>query len=170
MKQFILLLIVTLSFFSSFAQEQEKEKKNLLTVALGYTYIPEGSAHEAEVADGVFIPSMGIDYLRRIHPRWEIGIMLDMEFGEYIIIHKELNRENAITVAAIGSFGLTKNINIFAGGGMEFEKHLNLGLIRVGTEYNFRLKKEWVITPSFIFDFKEGIDTWSLSIAFGKEF
>ncbi|NOX46003.1 MAG: hypothetical protein GXO89_03380 [Chlorobi bacterium] len=53
---------------------------------------------------------------------------------------------------------------------MEFERPRNLGGIRVGTEYAFKLKKEWVISPGFFFDFKEGIDTWSLSVAIGKEF
>ena len=170
MKRLLLLLLIILSYINSYSQENEEEKKNLLSISLGYTYIPQGASHEAEVADGVFIPSIGIDYLRRIHPRYEIGLMFDMEFGEYIVIDKELNRENAIAIVAIGSFSLTKHINVFAGGGIEIEKHHNLGIIRLGTEYNFRFKKGWVIAPGFIYDFKEGINTWSLSVAFGKEF
>ena len=60
---------------NGFAQElkhEKKEKKNLLTAALGYTYIPKGAALEAEEAEGIFVPSFGLDYFRRIHPRWEI--------------------------------------------------------------------------------------------------
>jgi len=53
---------------------------------------------------------------------------------------------------------------------MEFENHENLGIIRLGGEYVFKLPKNWVISPGFFFDFKEGTDTWSLSVAFGKEF
>ncbi len=157
---------------NAFVQEEEpeKEKKNLLTVALGYTYIPKGSAPDAHEADGVFIPSIGLDYFRRILPRWEIGLMADFELGEYVIFEKDLNRENAILFAVVASFNLTRHINLFAGGGMEFEKHKNLGIIRLGGEYVFKLKKDWVIAPGFFFDFKEGIDTFSLSIAFGKEF
>jgi hypothetical protein len=137
---------------------------------LGYTFIPQGTSHEEEEADGVFIPSIGLDYFRRVHPRWEIGVMVDLELGEYIISHKELNRKNALAVIGIGSFSLTKHINLFAGGGIEIEKHKNLGVLRFGTEYVFRLNKEWVISPGFFYDFKEGFDTWSLSLAFGKEF
>jgi len=170
MKRFLFLFIVSLSFLSSFAQEQKEERKNLLSVSFGYTFIPQGSALEEEEADGIFIPSIGIDYFRRVHPRWEIGIMVDLELGEYIISHKELNRKNALAFIAIGSFGLTEHINLFAGGGIEIEKHKNLGVIRLGTEYAFKLKKYWVISPGFFYDFKEGFDTWSLSISFGKEF
>ena len=168
-KLFLFFFIAVLSI-PTFAQEHEQEKKNLLTIALGYTFIPKGSALEAEEADGVFIPSLGIDYFRRLHPRWEIGIMADIELGNYVLIEKELNRENAVLLAAMVSFNLTKHINFFAGGGMEFEKHKNLGIVRLGGEYVFRLPKNWVISPGFFFDFKEEIDTWSLSVAIGKEF
>ena len=167
---FFLFFFIAIFSVNTFAQEHEQEKKNLLTVALGYTYIPKGSAPGAEEADGVFIPSLGFDYFRRLHPRWEIGIMADIELGEYVIFEKDLNRENAVLLAAMVSFNLTKHINFFAGGGMEFEKHKNLGIVRLGGEYVFHLPKNWVISPGFFFDFKEGTDTWSFSIAIGKEF
>ena len=138
---------------------QEHVKKNLLTAALGYTYIPKGSALEAEEADGILVPSIGLNYFRRIHPRWELGLMTDIDLGEYVIFEKNLNRKNAIVVTAIVSFTVTRNINLFAGGGMEFEEHLNLGVIRTGAEYAFRFIKDWVLAPGFFYDFKEGIDT-----------
>jgi len=71
---------------------------------------------------------------------------------------------------AITTFNLTSHIIFFAGGGIELEQHHNLGIIRLGTKYAFKLRKELVIAPGFFFDFKEGTDTWSLSVAFGKEF
>ena len=165
----ILFLLCFLSV-NTFAQEHEQEKKNLLAFSLGYTYIPKGSIYDAEEATGVFVPSLGLDYFRRLHPRWEIGIMADVELGEYVFFEKELNRENAILLAAMVSYNITRHINFFAGGGMEFEKHKNLGVIRLGGEYVFKLPKTWVISPGFFFDFKEGIDTWSLNLSFGKEF
>ena len=113
---------------------------------------------------------IGIDYFRRIFPRLEIGIMADLDLGEYVIFEKELDRENALLLEAIASFNLTKHINVFVGGGVEFEKHMNLGIFRLGAEYMFKLKKGWIIAPSFVFDFKEGTDSWSLSLGFGKGF
>jgi hypothetical protein len=165
-----LLFFITILSINTFAQEKEQEKKNLLSVSLGYTYIPKGSSLEAEEVTGVFVPSIGLDYFRRLHPRWEIGIMADVEMGEYVIFEKDLNREYAILLTAMVNFNLTKHINLLAGGGMEFENHKNLGIIRLGGEYVFKLPKNWVISPGFFFDFKEGTDTWSLSVAFGKEF
>ncbi len=168
MKQLFFLIIFCASFLSGYAQEAEK--KNLLSISLGYTYIPQGSALEEHEADGIFIPSIGLDYFHRLHPRWELGLMVDLELGEYVISQKELNRKNALAFIGVGSFTATKNLSLFAGGGIEVERHHNLGLIRLGTEYLFKLKNNWVISPSFIYDIKDGFDTWSLSIAFGKEF
>ena len=163
---FLVFIFIFLSF-SLFAQ---KETKHIVTASLGYTFIPSGAPSGSEEEDGAFVPSIGLDYFYRLSSKWEIGIMTDLELGEYVIIQKELDRENAFLAAAIVSYSLTKGLNIFAGGGIELEKHHNLGVIRLGTEYAFKSKKGWVLAPGLFFDFKEGTDTWSLSIAFGKEF
>ena len=108
MKIVFTLIIVMLLFGNIFAQETEnEEKKHLITGALGYTYIPKGASVHSEAADGVFIPSIGLDYFYSISHRWEIGIMSDFEFGEYVIFDKDLNRENAIVLTAIASYSLT---------------------------------------------------------------
>lgn len=96
--------------------------------------------------------------------------MGDFELGEYVIFEKDLNRKNAIVATIIASYAITKSINIFAGGGMEFEREHNLGIIRFGAEYGFELNKGWVLSPGFFYDFKESYDTWSLSLSFGKKF
>ncbi len=170
-KKLLLFIFIVILSINAFAQESKnEEKKHLITGAFGYTYIPKGGSVDAHEAEGVFIPSIGLDYFYTLSHRWEIGIMTDLELGEYVIFEKDLNRKNALVVTAIASFSLTKHINLFAGGGMEFEKHHNLGIVRVGGEYAFNLKKDWIIAPGLFLDFKEGIDTWSISIAFGKEF
>ena len=169
MKKFILIVFL-LFFISNSISAQDNENKHIITAAIGYSYIPEGSSHGEAVADGVFIPSLGLDYFYRISHKWEIGLMTDFEFGEYLVFKKDLNRKNAIVVTAIASYALTKSINLFAGGGLEFEESHNLGIDRFGGEYGFKLNKGWVIAPGFFYDFKEGYDSWSLSLAFGKEF
>ncbi len=170
MKRILLLTIFTTLLNYCFAQEEERETKHLITGAIGYTYIPSAGAIHSTEAEGVFVPSVGLDYFYSITHKWELGLMCDLEFGEYVLINKDLNRENAFVVVAVGAYSPIKSVNIFAGGGIEFEKHHNLGILRLGTEYEFELKKNWVISPGFFFDFKEGVDTWSLSIAFGKKF
>jgi len=168
-----LLIIILINIFSinTFAQENKTEEKNhLLTGAVGYTYIPDGTSMESDVADGIFVPSLGIDYFYRLTSKWKIGVMSDFEFGEYVIIQKELNRKNAIVVTAIVAYSLTHALNLFAGAGMEFERHHNLTVFRIGSEYTFKFNKGWILAPGLFLDLKEGYDTWSLSLSFGKEF
>lgn len=155
----------------SFAQNSEsKERKNLLTVAFGYTYVPEGAAEGSIEADGVFIPAIGLDYFRRIHPKWEIGTMIDLELGEYIIAKRDLNRHNALVVAGIAAYNLTDQWTFYGGGGIELEKHENLWIGRLGGEYGWKMGNDWVLAPGFFYDLKKGYDSWSFSVAFGKEF
>jgi len=172
MKSKILCFIaISLLSFNVFSQEKEEDEgKNLLIGTLGYTYISSASSEDSEEADGIFITTLGIDYFRKIHSKWELGIMADLELGEYVVINKDLNRENALLITGMASYKLTDHVNLLAGAGLEIEKHENLAIIRLGTEYAINLKKEWSIPLGFFYDFKEGINTWSLSIGIGKEF
>ena len=167
------LVIVFFSYSRMYAQEEANthpEEKHLIALSLGYTHIPKGGeAHHAE-ATGVFVPSIGLDYFYKIHRKWEIGMMADAEFGEYIIVHKELNRENAFLLAGVGAFKITNHWAVFGGAGIEIEKNENLAVLRLGTDYSFSLGKGWLVAPSFIYDLKEGYDTWSISLGIGKGF
>ncbi len=171
MKKFLISTIFFLSLFSSLKTfAQGEEKKHLISISLGYAYIHKGASEGSESADGVLVPSLGINYFYAISQKFELGIMTDFEFGNYIIIEKDLNRENAFIAAAVASYSLTKSFYILAGGGMEFEKNKNLGIIRLGTGYSFNLKNNWLISPEILYDIKEGFDTWSFSVVFAKRF
>jgi hypothetical protein len=167
------LLIVFMSNTKVYAQEDataHHEEKHLIALSLGYTYIPEGGDENQTETTGVFIPTLGLDYLFRINQKWQIGLMTDIELGNYVIVHKELNRENAFIVTAIGSYKILHNWSVFGGGGIELEKHKNLAILRLGTDYLFKLGKGWELGPGFYYDLKEGYDTWSLSVVIGKGF
>jgi len=174
--KFILsILIISLLVVNNiFAQNENAEHlvagKHLITGAIGYSYIPKGASKDASEAEGVFVPSIGMDYFYSIAPKWEIGIMVDIEFGEYFIFEKDLNRENAFIVTAIGVYSLTNNLSLFAGGGIELEKHHNLAVFRVGTEYAFKFENGWLLAPGLFYDIKEGYDTWAIQLSVGKSF
>jgi len=175
MKTPIFLLVFVLFSFSVLAQDETeeseaKESKHFVAISVGYSYIPKGTSEHSEEADGIFIPSIGLDYFYRLAPKWELGTMIDFELGEYLIFEKDLNREYALVVTAVVSYSVTQNINLFAGGGIEFEKNYNLGVFRFGGEYGFQLKNAWKLSPGFFYDIKEGYDTFSFSISIGKEF
>ena len=43
---------------------------------------------------------------------------------------------------------------IFGGVGIEIEEHENLAVFRLGTEYEFFFKSDWLIAPGVMFDYK----------------
>lgn len=176
MVKFMMILgMVLSSTLAVYAQdeegmEEEEEGKNLIAFTVGYTYIPEAGELRSTEADGFFVPTLGLDYFRRVHPKWEIGLMLDLELDSYLIIDKDLERENAFIMALAGVYKLTPNFQLVGGAGMEWEENENLVIMRLGAERPFNLGNEWKLGPALFFDFKEGYDTWSLSLSIGKEF
>lgn len=165
------LLSLTIIATISIAQESEnKEFKHLVVLATGYTFIPKATSIGGTEPNGVFVPSIGMDYFYKLSPKFEIGTMIDLELGDYLIFEKDLSREKAFLVLAVGSYRLFPNVNVFTGAGIELEKHEHLGVFRLGAEYTFRLNNDWVIGPGFFYDIKKGYDTWCLSIGLGKEF
>jgi hypothetical protein len=47
-------------------------------------------------------------------------------------------------------YGLLTKWEVLTGGAIEFEKEKNLTLFEVGTGYEFSLKDDWAISPSFL--------------------
>ncbi|WP_246581585.1 hypothetical protein [Echinicola shivajiensis] len=172
----LIIFLLTLFNYSAYAQEEEENKeeeelKNRVVFSLGYTWIPKGAElSESEAESGFFVPAVGFDYFRKIHEKFEIGMMWDWELDHYIVTGKELERERAMIFALVLTYSITEKWKAFTGGGAEFEKHENLGIFRLGTEYAFEMQRNWEFTPTLLFDIKKGYDTWGISLGFCKKF
>jgi hypothetical protein len=151
------------------SHEEELHKRHKLTLAFGYTHIPEGVEGEGG-EKGVWVPGLGLDYFYRLNEKWEVGLAADIEFGEYLIIDKDLNRHNAFILIALAGYEVIPRWAVFGGIGIELEKHKHMGVLRAGTEYEFELKNDWLIAPGILFDFKEDFYSWSIYAAVGKRF
>ena len=168
------LLILSFSSIEAFAQEQHGEEsqelKNGVILTFGYTHIPMGTELNSPEAEGFFVPTFGLDYVREISHKWDVGIMLDYELDHYLIAEKELERENAFIIIARAGYNLIDHLSILAGAGIEIEGHKNLFVFRLGAEYGIHFSKHWMIAPAFFFDWKEGYDTYALSLGVGYNF
>jgi hypothetical protein len=190
-KQKIIILIAVFVFcsfysFEIFAQEgndlinndennevdEEEEKRHLITVAVGLTYVPK--AEREENNPGIFIPSVGLDYFYRINRKWEIGTMIDFEIDKYFVPDVQetgIEREYVFIATLVGAYSILPGWSVFAGFGFETDKHHTLRVIRLGTEYQFKLGKNgWVLGPGAFVDIKEEYSAYSLSLAVGKNF
>lgn len=153
-------------------ERMEEESLNwMVTLSLGYTFVPKG-INEGKETKGLYVPSVGLDLWRRIHGRWGAAFVADLELAEYLVDfdREELDREKALLLVLVGTYELLPGWEIMAGGGIELEKHKNLAILRAGTNYSFSLGKGWGLGPALFFDFKEGIDTWALSVNVSKRF
>jgi len=146
-------------------------ERHEIALNLAYTFVPKGAQEDNLNNRGHFIPGIGLDYLYSLHPKWATGLMMDIEFGSYVIPRKDdLKRENALILAPVVVYRLYPRWHLLFGGGVELERHEHLGIIRLGTDYLFPVGKGWFIPLALLYDIKEGFDTWSWALGIGREF
>ena len=171
-------LVLLLTTTAGYAQHQETKKehvfknqrKNIVMFSFGYTYLPDGSALHHEESEGIFVPSIGLDYKRRIDEKWAVSLFTDLEMDHYVLIDKDFNRENAFIAVVGPSYEIVEGLGSFAGAGMEFEKSQNLFVMRLGLEYGFEIGHHWIVVPQAFIDWKQSYFTYSLSIGFSHKF
>ena len=152
------------------AVQQEKHARHLVAAGFGFTFVPVAAEIGTSQASGLFVPSVGLDYMFHLAKRWEIGLMLDYELDHYMIVDSQVERERAFLAALVGMYKISEHWGVFTGGGIEIEPHEHLAVFRLGTEYSIDLKKNWLLIPKFYFDLKKNYDTWSLQLSIGKKF
>ncbi len=150
---------------------EEKHKKFKVSFTLGVTHIPAAFEHGHEEKE-VFVPTIGLDFFYIINHRWSMALIADVELEDYIVDfnREDLTREKAIILTLMGGYEIIPHWGLLFGGGIEFENNHNLGVLRVGTEYEFPLGRDWSFAPSFFFDYKEDFSTWALAVGIGKRF
>lgn len=180
-----LLLIATLLFFvrpDSFAQHEheatghaeagthhEMAEKNAVSLFYGNTIITQSKFN---------LPTVGIEYFREINHRLAIGLISEVEIGSHVIQKDELGvtvaeveREGAVLVLPTIAIRLVKGLLFYGGYGIEFEKKENLGLLKLGTAYDFELMNpHWVVAPNISWDHTELFDGVVYGVNIGYKF
>ena len=151
--------------------EGEHETKYKIAFTVGATHIPAAFEHGHE-EEALFVPTLGLDFFYHIKGHWSLGLMADLELGDYLVDfgRENLNRENALILTLMAGYEVKPHWEVLVGGGIEIESHKNLAVLRVGTEYEFPLANHWNIAPAFFYDFKEEFNTWALAIGISKRF
>lgn len=109
--------------------------------------------------------ALGIDYMYRLNPEWEVGIQFDFIYGE------GFNEFEAFAVVPVAAYSVTNRFNAFVGAGIEHDKSSdeNEFLARLGGEYSIYIDKEqrFVFLPGGFIDFVGGETVVSLLFALG---
>jgi hypothetical protein len=151
-------------------EEHEALKKYKVALTLGLTHIPGAFNEESDKA--IFVPTVGLDFFYFINHKWSLSFVSDLELSNYIVDfdREDLDREKALILAIQAGYEVLPSWAVLFGGGLEIEKHKNLFVLRLGTEYDIELHNNWSISPSLFFDFKEDFSTWTVAIGIGKKF
>jgi hypothetical protein len=170
----ILLIFAGTGFAQNVGDEQHhncEKNRHRLALEIGSAYIPDGFESEQGDKD-LFVPTIGMEYQYFIDKKWALGVMADVELGEYLVPFGQdvLNRNKVFILTVVGVYEIMTHWEIFAGGGTEFEDHHNLGVLRIGTAYEFLLGKEWDLSPGLSYDYKEEYHSWGIVFSFGKKF
>ncbi|MTI32950.1 hypothetical protein [Xanthovirga aplysinae] len=155
----------------------EKMGVHKLAVYAGFTYVP-GAFYEEQThlkSIGKYVPTFGFDYYHLLHPRWELGLIGDMEFDQYYL-QKDggvLENNNILILAAVAKFKPTNGLGIIAGPGFEWghkKEAQRLWVFKTGVEYEIPIQNHWELTPSLVIDLKEHYSSWAIGISIGKRF
>lgn len=151
---------------------EEHEFKNFrVAFSLGHGYIPSASS---EGKNFLIIPTLGLDIQYWFNKKWGIAIKNDLEISNYVVEDKNkfVERENPIIVSLPIMFSpWNKELTFIVGPGIEFEKHENFSIFRMGIGYEFEFGNEWDFSPELIYDLKnEQINSLTIAFGVGKRF
>lgn len=172
MKFYGLFLLLFLKGFFLFGQHEEGHfYRHRIAPLMGYVFVPEETG--SETTNSVrLIPTFGIDYEFKLHPRWALGWFNDIELSSYVIeyhSHEEaLVRENAFITALCLVYSPVHRLALYAGPGYELETHQNFAVIRVGIEYEIPIPDNWDLAFGLSWDHKEVYNSVGITVAFGK--
>jgi hypothetical protein len=142
--------------------------KNDIAGFAGGTYIIES---------GFFLPTFGIEYVRKINSYFGVGVITEIELGSHIIStdedtheQKEVNRESAFLVLPALYFK-AGNFVTSIGYGIEFEKNENLGLLKLSAMYVLELKNDkWIVIPSISWDHTDKFNGLVYGVSLARRF
>lgn len=172
MKKALLLTILTISSFVIKAQE-EGGKRQSLGVMISHATVLSEVRIEGE--QRIFwVPTWGILYDFEISERFALGVHADIFLQSFKIEEKDgeiITRDYPIAVALVGNYNVFNRLWLSLGGGVEFERERNLGILTVGLEYIIPIHEQWKLTPSLSYDAKlEGYQNWILGLAVARRF
>jgi hypothetical protein len=148
----------------------EHDHRHIIGADFGITFVPLGNQLEETDARGLWAPNVGLDYFYRITRRWGAGFLGAIELDHYVVTDDQVERENALNLTLVGMYSPARYLDLFLGGGIEIEKHDNLAVLRLGTQYSMHVGSHWAVVPKLYFDFKENYNTWTFVVSLARKF
>ncbi len=167
----VMLVFISAPLAAQEHEEHEPLKRHQKALFTGYTWVPKGDPHEGDSKGTVVAATIGIDYSFWISHKFGVGLYNDFELTSYVVETSEgtsLPREYAYVGAAVGIYEAARGLELYAGPGVELEKHENFYVLKVGAEYAFAVAQGWATGVAFGYDFKDEYDSGALGISVAR--
>jgi len=148
------------------------DRKNIIGLFLGNTVLYQTNIH---------LPTVGVEYVREITPRFGVGAILEVEIGYQVINDKTspnpstlYKRETAVLFQPAVFIRVYKGLIFNAGYGVEFENSEHekiLPLFKIGLEYQLHMQNpNWMVLPSLSWDHTSHYDGVVYGVVFAYVF
>jgi hypothetical protein len=165
-------------------------KKHAISFVISHTHIKSGVKNDTG-DNWIALPSFAINYNYSFNEKWAIGLHNDIIVEEFIVEDKResghtetfnkqkneeveipgIERSRPLASAIMVTFKPFKHIAFLAGGGMEFSKEENFGLIRFGMEFPFHIPNNWEIFGVTAYDINiDAYNSFTFGIGIAKLF
>jgi hypothetical protein len=139
-----------------------------LSFLISHSYISQGKIDGTR--EWLAAPSFGINYNFKLNEKWSIGLHNDIIIESFVVEDTSkdedlLEREYPISNLIVGTYKITESWGIAVGGGIEWERNENFGVIRIGTDYGLELNEKG-LEVVFAINYDALIDAYD-SINFG---
>lgn len=116
-------------------------------------------------------PAYGADVDYFFHKHWSVAAQGHVILQNYTVHdgHGSLERTYPVSVALAMHYHFVKHWSMYLGPGYEIDKHQDLFLLKLGTEYSFEVTPDFEIGINLMYENKwEIYDSWMFGIAFNK--
>ena len=142
-----------------------------ISPVLSHTYIPKATSEGKRLS---LVPSFGFDLEYWFSHKWGLGFHNDLELETFEVEDGNMStieREFPFVTTLDVLHNFHKGWVLVLGAGIEFEKHKNLAVIRLGIEYEIEIGNGWDVAPTIFHDVRiNSFNTASIGVGFGKRF
>lgn len=170
----LLVTLTVIHFFCGLVSAQETNSEEFKpkirgAIMMANSHVPTATEGGKKVA---IIPTWGFDVDYFFHPRWSLALQGDIKLQSFEVEDHNnavLQRTNPFALTMAIHYHALRHWSFYTGPGYEFEKHKNLFLVKVGTEYSFEITEDFEIALNLIYENKQEVyDAWTFGIAFNK--
>jgi len=152
------------------AEHPETRPRHRLAFFTGNTWIRE-EGNDGAIDGLIAAPTIGVDYAFRFGERFAIASISDLILDSYVIVLEdgsELERELAVVTSVVVMWRATHRLQLFAGPGIEADKHETLTLLKVGLEWDIFEPHPWDVALNVAADIKGEYNALAFGLSIGR--